>query len=721
MGKPLILAEKPKQAMKYAEAIGSFTRKQGYIEFRSNTFFPNGAYLSWGIGHLVELVEPSRYQKEWGDWNKEALASFPISPKEFKFEVAKGKEEQFGVIETLLREVDEVIIATDCDREGENIAWSILKQANATNKTMKRLWINSLEEDAVREGFKNLRDGNDYYPMYLEAQTRQFSDWLVGMNLTKLYTIFLKEKGMQGTFSVGRVQTPTLYMVYEQEEKIRQFVSKPFFELNGLAEHTNGNFQMKTSVKSDSKEEIEKIIKSKNLAKVDTTITKLEEKQEKESAPKLYTMSGIQVKANKLWKYSPQRTLEIVQGLYEKKLLTYPRTDTPYITENEFSYLLANLEHYEDLLGQSLPIAFKEPRKGYVDASKVQEHYAIVPTKEKATKKTLDSLTKDEQNIYIEVIKNTVSMFCKDAIYAKTNIEIHVDDIVFKTSGKVEVDEGWKVLFAKDDTKKKSKETVLPLMKQGDPVILKGVMKEGKTTPPKRFTEGDLIPLMKNAGNQEEDEDKAILKETEGIGTEATRSNIIETLKKKEYINVDKNLVYCTPKGEILSKVVTGTLLASPKMTAGWERVLKKIGKGEPKQTMFLSKINEFIEHMIVEVPKLVSESDVSSFVVKQQEVDSVSKCPNCQGGLIREHKAFYGCSNFKNGCKQTFPKIQGHKKVSPTQMKKILEKGESDLIKGFANKDKTKTFDAKLLMKRASESEPFRLHYKFQEKKAKK
>lgn len=721
MGKPLILAEKPKQAMKYAEAIGSFTRKQGYIEFQPNSFFPNGAYLSWGFGHLVTLVEPSHYKKEWGDWNKEALASFPINPETFKFEVAKGKEEQFGVIESLLKGVDEVIIATDCDREGENIAWSILKQANGLDKKMKRLWISSLEEEPVREGFRNLKDGNDYYPMYIEAKTRQISDWLVGMNLSKIYTIFLREKGMQGTFSVGRVQTPTLYMIYEQEEKIRNFVSKPFFELNGTVEHSNGVFQVKSSIKKDEKKAIEELIQSKGLKELNTTVSKLEQKQEKEAAPKLFTMSGIQVKANKLWKYSPQKTLQVVQDLYEKKLLTYPRTDTPYITENEFAYLLANLEHYETLLGQTLPVSFREPRKAYVDGSKVQEHYAIVPTKEKVTQKTLDSLSKDEQNIYIEVIKNTVSMFCTDAIYAKTNVEIQHEDITFKASGKVELDKGWKVLFDKDDVKKKEKDTTLPIMRQGDPVILKGVMKEGKTTPPKRLTEGDLIPLMKNAGNHEEDEDKAILKETEGIGTEATRANIIETLKAKEYILVEKNLVYCTPKGEILSKVVNGTLLASPKMTAGWEKALRKIGKGQFKDDLFLSKINEFIAHMVDQVPKIVNETNVSSFATKQQEGESVSQCPCCKKGFIQEKKTFYGCTEFKNGCKQSFPKLQGNKKITTTQLRKIISKGESDLIKGFSNKDKSKTFDAKLVMDRAKDGDVFRLQYKFTEKKAKK
>jgi len=715
MGKPLILAEKPAQAMKYAEAIGSSQKKNGYIEIGKNSLFPEGAILTWGIGHLVTLAEPSHYKKEWGYRNKEALASLPIKPEKYEYVVASGKEQQFGIIEELLKGVQDVIIATDCDREGENIAWSILNKANATDKRMKRLWINSLEEDVVVEGFKNLKDASEYYPKYIEAQTRQISDWLIGMNLSKVYTINMKDEGINENFSIGRVQTPTLFMIHEREEAIRNFKQKTYYELTGTVKHPNGTFEVKSEMKSDNKKELTEIIESYGLDNATSYITKLEEKVENQKAPKLYTLSGIQTKANKLWKYSTKRTMQIVQGLYEKKLLTYPRTDTPFITTSEFSYLLANIEHYETLLNQPLPIAYTEPRKGYVEPDKVQEHYAIIPTKKKVSMKEIRSLTPEEQNIYLEVVMNTVCMFCKNAEYAKTNVEINYHNIVFKASGKVELEKGWKALFAdQDKSDKKKKEPKLPAMKQGDQILLKGGVKEGKTTAPKRFTEGDLINLMKNAGKYVEEEDQAILKETEGLGTEATRSNIIETLKSKEYLAIENNQVFCTAKGELLSSVVKGTLLSSPSMTAQWEKYLNSIGKGEKKQSPFIENIHKFILKMMNDAPKIIKDADMKKYQEETTAKDAVASCPSCKKGYIKKNKTFYGCSGYKEGCKQSFPLTVGHKTITEAQLKKIILKGKSDLIKKFQNKDKSRTFDAYLEMA-AKDNGLYQVQYQFQ------
>lgn len=714
MGKPLILAEKPAQAMKYAEAIGSSQKKNGYIEIGKNALFPDGAILTWGVGHLVTLAEPSHYKKEWGYWNKEALASFPIKPEKYEFMVAKGKEQQFGIVEELLKGVQEVIIATDCDREGENIAWTILEKANATDKRMKRLWINSLEEDVVVAGFKNLKDASDYYPKYIEAQTRQISDWLIGMNLSKIYTINMKEKGLSGNFSIGRVQTPTLFMIYEREKAIQNFKQQTFYELNGTVKHPNGTFEVKSNMKSDSEMELIETIDSYGLDQATSYITKLEEKIENEKAPKLYTLSGIQTKANKMWKYSTKKTMQIVQSLYEKKLLTYPRTDTPYITTSEFDYLLANLEHYGVLLDQTLPIMYTEPRKGYVEPDKVQEHYAIIPTKRKISMNEIRTLSKDEQNIYLEVVMNTVCMFCKNAEYAKTNVEIDYHNILFKASGRVELEKGWKAIFSNETDDKKKKEPTLPAMKQGDQIQLKGGVKEGKTKPPKRFTEGDLINLMKNAGKHVEEEDQAILKETEGLGTEATRSNIIETLKAKEYMSIDKNLVYCTPKGELLSSVVQGTLLSSPSMTAQWEKYLSGIGKGEKQQSPFIQNIHKFVLKMMDEAPGIIEQADTKQYQDATIAQNTIAPCPSCKEGFIQKNKEFYGCTRYKEGCKQTFPFKMGHKAISEAQMKKILVKGKSDLMKNLQNKDKSKTFDAYLEMV-TKENNRYQLQYQFQ------
>jgi DNA topoisomerase-3 len=720
--KPLIIAEKPKQAQAYADALGGYEKKDGFIEIKSNAIFPNGAYLSWGIGHLVTLAEPSEYKKEWGGWNEETLKSLPIAPKEFKFVVSETKQKQFSIIESLLKQVQEVIIATDVDREGENIAWSILKQANAEDKTVKRLWFNSLEKDVLIQSFKTLRDGREFYPSYKEAQTRQISDWLIGMNLSKLYTIKLRENGFRETFSVGRVQTPTLFMIYEREKAIREFVPQPFYEINAEAEQKGVPFIMKSGLRFDTANEAsETLHRNMMLNPTLVVVDDVTDKESEEQSPQLYTMSGLQTKANKKWKYSPQKTLELVQSLYEKKFLSYPRTDTPFITESEFDYLKERIEPMRALLGIELPIRHIEPRRRYVDSNKVQEHYAIIPTKQILTTEKLASLSQDEQNIYMEVVKTTMAMFCESARYAKTTVKVRQKELTFTANGKVEIDKGWKVIFQDEEKKSENKkEERLPVIRRGDELTLKGVIKEGKTTPPKRLTEGDLIPLMKNAGSQLDEEEQSILKETEGIGTEATRSNIIETLKNKEYINVEKNLVYCTPKGEILSKVVEGTLLASPQMTAQWEDFLRKIGKSERNQESFLNGINKFILSMLEQAPTIIAQSDVAAFAQKQSESESVGKCPTCKKGNIIDKGTFYGCTNYSNGCKQVLDKERSGKKLSNTQIAKLLSKGQTDVIKGFNNKDKTKKFDARLMLEDHPNGSTKRITFKFEKAKEK-
>lgn len=688
----LILAEKPKQAIAYAEAFKSYTRKDGYIEIKPNDIFPDGAYLTWAFGHLIELAKPSHYKEEWSKWD---LANLPIKPEEFIYLVSAGKEKQYKIISDLMRQSSELIVATDCDREGENIAWSIINQAKIKDKPIKRLWINSLEEEVVINGFRNLRNGKDYYNSYIEAQTRQISDWLVGMNASQLYTLLLQQKGINESFSVGRVQTPTLYLIHQREKEMESFVQTPFYELNIAVNHPNGPFTAKAEGRYLSKEEANSKLEKAQLKineKYLNEIAKVQTTLEKEPSPRLYTMSGIQTKANKLWKYSPAKVLELVQGLYEKKLLTYPRTDTPYITLNEFSYLKNNLSEYQKLLQVEFPCIQSEPQKRYIDSNKVQEHYAIIPTKNVPSEKTVNDLSQEEQNIYREVVMNTISMFHAPYQYEKTVIEIHFQDLLFKATGKVEVLKGWKELQAARENDKKEEVLNLPKVNEGDAIQFSPNLKEGKTTKPKRFTEGDLIPLMKHSGNQLDEDEQEILKETEGIGTEATRANIIETLKNQKYIDVRKNLVYTTSKGVILCESVEGTLLASASLTAKWESFLKLIGKGERSQKTFLDGIYQFIDRLMKDVPNQLESDLIKSSIEQTINAKHLGSCPTCEKGYIVEHDSFYGCTGHSEGCKQTLPKKMLGKTISETQVKKLLEKGKTDVIKGFKGR---KTFDS--------------------------
>lgn len=683
--KPVILAEKPPQARAYAEALKPNKSKNGYIEVESNAIFPQGAIITWAIGHLVGLAEPKVYKPEWEKWN---LENMPIKPDSFKYVVSKNKKDHFKIVKGLLEKASEIIVATDCDREGENIARSIIRECKAEQKPIKRLWINSLEVDAIQKGFRNLKNGADYYLSYIEAQTRQIGDWLVGMNASRLYSLLLQSKGVRESFSVGRVQTPTLFMIYQREKEMESFVPKPFYELEAIVSHAKGIFNVKANVKVDRKQEALDVLSKHQIllnSPVNSNISKVNQTIEKESSPRLYTLSSIQTKANKTWKYSPSKVLELVQKLYEKKLVTYPRTDTPYITENEFQYLVGNITDYQNIIGQHFEVQNINAQTRYVNPKKVQEHYAIVPTKKIPTQDEVEKLSIEEKNIYKEIVRNTMAMFHGKYEYSKTIIEIDMNGLVFSTTGKTELSKGWKELYPSE--KEEKKDESLPVVLEKDPVSLKVDIKEGKTTKPKRFTEGDLIPMMKNCGNKLEGDEQDVLKESEGIGTEATRAGIIETLKNQNYIEVKKNLVYITNKGEIICEVVDGSLLSSPSLTAKWETFLKQIGKGEKKQATFLEGIEKFVDKMMNEIPSQIESSNVSESIVKQETESHIGLCPSCKKGHIVDKGKFYGCTGYKEGCKQTFSKKLLEKNISEAQMKKLLNKGKTDVIKGFKGK----------------------------------
>jgi len=369
---PVIFAEKPSQAKAYADAFQHTNTKEGYIEVTDHRFFDDRAYITWGYGHLVELVSPEQYNAAWKQWKLEQL---PMFPDQFQFQVSNDKKKQFNIAKKLLNNSSQIIVATDCDREGENIARSIISLTGAANKPTKRLWINSLEVDEIQKGFQKLRDGNNYLSLYKEAQTRQFSDWLVGMNASRLYTLLLQQRGMQGVFSVGRVQTATLYLLYKRQREIEEFVSHPYFTFQGEATINNDSFDVKHKQRFKTKEEAQKLLQEKGIVVGvnDGLVQALTKELKKEKSPKLHSLSSLQSAANKKWKYSPSEVLKIAQTLYEKKILSYPRTDSHYITGSEFNYIKDNLLNYQKCLNVNMEMAYPEARKRYVDNSKVVE------------------------------------------------------------------------------------------------------------------------------------------------------------------------------------------------------------------------------------------------------------------------------------------------------------------------------------------------------------
>lgn len=698
--KPVILAEKPSQAKAYADAF-SVRKQEGFMEIHPCPIFPEGAYITWGVGHLVELKEPHTYNPAWKRWT---LGSLPILPERYEFQVAKGKFKQFQVVKKLVRGTDTVINACDVDREGSNIFYSIYYQTGARNQTIKRLWINSLEVDEVRKGFASLRDNRKDLMMYEEAKARQISDWLVGMNGSRLYTLLLKAKGVQEVFPIGRVQTPTVYLIYQRQMEIENFVSEPFFEVEATFTAEHGTYKGKAKAKEPKREIIQELLRKHGLKPSSPgVVSSVTHTEKRTPPPQLHALSTLQATANRRWKTSPADVLKIMQGLYEKKLVTYPRTDARHITPNEFAYLKDQVGDYQQLINHPFPVASLAPKKRYVDSSKVQEHYAIIPTKKIPTQAVLGRLSTLERNLYEEVVRTTLAMFHTDYLYTETKVTTDVNGLSFFTTGKTERDQGWKALFQR--SKEEKDEPSLPPLRNEEPVQSKIAIKEGKTMPPKPYTEGQLIAMMKTCGKLVEDKDETdILKEIEGLGTEATRSNIIETIKKHGYIAVSKNIVSITAKGRVLCQAIEGNLLASPSMTAKWEAYLRKIGNGEGTGQHFLDNIGKFITNLLDEVPRQLEATTIDASLVPPRPTKSygsyqaveVAPCPHCKTGMILARKSFYGCSNYKNGCKQTFPGIYLKKKLTPAQVKLLCTKGKTNVIKGFTANNGNK-FDASL------------------------
>lgn len=710
----VILAEKPSQARSYIEAFKNSTKKQGYYAV-SDLVLPNETFITYGFGHLVELATPEQYDTKYKQW---ALSNLPIFPEKYKFTVPTDKKAQFKIVKDLLSKADTIIVATDSDREGENIAWSIMTQAkiNLKSKEIKRLWINSLEKEAILKGFKELKNGWDYYPAYQEAQTRQISDWLVGMNGSPLYTLLLKEAGLHGVYSIGRVQTPTLYMVYQRDLAIQNFNPEPYFELKAeiLAEQQKFVAKLDPYQRFKDKKGLLAFMSEKRLEKGSQSglIKDVQKQTKKTSSPRLFSLSSLQSEINKRYHASASDTLQAVQNLYEAKLLTYPRTDSNYITEQEFNYLVENLNGYLGILSKDVSLTHQEPNKRYVNGKKVQEHHAIIMTKTVPTQEKLSKFPALGQRIYNLVLRTTLAMFADPYEFEETVIFTSIGDAVFKATGNVPKNQGWKVLFSDYKTEKPEEETTLPLVELGQSINANLAPDQKLTKPPVPFTEGTLITAMKTAGKTLDDEEaQSILKDNEGIGTEATRANVLDVLKKRGYLLTEKNKLHVSQQGITLCKAVElEPLLTSSEMTAKWEKALKQISAKERTQENFLEQIKKFVSKIIHDVPTQMKQSNSLTLQVasqkdteQQAELDAqIGVCPICKTGKIVDKGKFYGCTNYKatDPCTFSLPKKWSEKALGKTAIKDLITKGTTTKLKGFKSKKTGKKFDAKLTIK---------------------
>ncbi len=460
--------------------------------------------------------------------------------------------------------------------------------------------------------------------------------------------------------------------------------------------HSNGKYKGKYKERFDTLENLDGFKETNQLEQAENAeVTNVKVEEKRQYAPKLFSLSDLQSFANKRFKYSADKKLSIAQKLYEKKVLSYPRSDTNYIGSPEFDYLKSNLSRYLELAGVGISEPQLNENKRYVDGSKVQEHYAIIPTK---TLPKLSDVTKDEKNIYLLVLYRTLAIFEKPYIYDETTIDTAINQVLFQSKGKTEKERGWKRLYKQEE--KDKDDPLLPEVTVNDSVAFALETKEGKTQPPNYYTEGTLLTAMKHVGRAMDDKDsKDILKETEGIGTEATRASIIETLKKQDYITISKSKIYVTEKGELLCRIIAEDEIANAGMTAQWERYLKKIRSQQGTQEAFLGSIERFVQHLIEKVPQNFQDKkeNIADVAGHMEQENVMGTCPKCQNSVVDKGK-FYGCSGYKDGCKFTLPKRWSQKALTKKNVQDLLSKRETSLIKGFKSK-KGSNFSAKLTL----------------------
>lgn len=697
--KTVIIAEKPDQAKKYGVALGNFNRKSGYLEGKSD-IFPGEVFITWCVGHLVELAPMNKYDEKYSKWKLEDL---PFLPKQFKYQSKYSVKDQFNAMKNLLKSLsvnDQIIIATDPDREGEAIAYYVLNLLGIKNVPIKRLWANTQEPNELKNFFRKLKDGIETYKYYVEAETRGKSDYLVGMNFTRMATILIQNKGIRtdGAFSVGRVQTPTLFMVYNREKEIENFKEKIYFDLIAEGEKDNIKYTLKSDIKLDTDSELQKYINDNGLNSANGSVENVTVTAKSTKAPKLFKLGGIQKVGNNRWGYSLDQTLSYVQSLYDKGYLSYPRTDSSLITTAEFEYLKNNIDNYKSLLNMDFEVKYTEPRKTYVDNDKVLEHYAIIPTKTIPTAEQYNSFTKDEKNIYDAVVKQTMAIFADDYHYEQTKVEVLVNNTKFKVSGNTPKVLGWKNLSNEED---KEVQQTLPIFTKGESLVLKITGKEGKTKPPTYLTEASLGGeggLMETCGKTLENEE---MKEylSSGIGTPATRGAIVKNIIDKGYIKVENKKLKVTDKGKILCEALEGSLISSAEMTGEWEERLTMISKGQETQNNFISGIEEFITLFYKELPGLISNNVKGESITNINKTEYIGKCPKCKSNHVKHIKTpkydFYACED--RSCGFTLNSVVFGKKLTEKQVEKLLSNGTTGNIKGL--KGSKKSFDAEIII----------------------
>ena len=633
----LCVAEKPSVGRDIARVLGATTSRDGYME-------GNGYCVSWTFGHLCALLDPNEYNEQWKGWN---MSSLPMVPERFGIKITndKGVQKQFNTIKTLIAQAEMVINCGDAGQEGELIQRWVYQKAGC-RVPVKRLWISSLTEDAIREGFQKLKDQSEYQHLYEAGLMRAIGDWLLGMNATRAYTLrFAKGVGKdRQVLSIGRVQTPTLALIVKRQQEIEHFVPRTYWELKTLYRDTLFSAQLHAEEDEyaiTSLEQGQKLVDS--IKDLPLEITSVEKKKGMEYAPRLFDLTSLQVECNKRYGMTADDTLKVIQSLYEKHVTTYPRVDTTFLSDDIYPKVPATLRGIQDYFPQVAPLlplkadggkgAGSLPKsKKVFDNSKVTDHHAIIPTGQRP-----DNLTDLERKVYNMVALRFIAAFYPPCQVANTTVLACAGDISFKVTGREVLEQGWREVFAKEKTDDEAEEQkVLPSFRKGESGPHEPQLQEKTTTPPKYYTEATLLRAMETAGKTVEDEELRDAMKENGIGRPSTRAAIIEKLFQRKYIIREKKNIKATEVGINLIHTIISPLLKSAELTGRWEQKLRAIERGDYTAKLFLDELKQMTSEVVHEV-----KADKSGM-----------RCPVCGRGTIIRGKTRYGCSRWREGCK---------------------------------------------------------------------
>lgn len=668
------IAEKPSVAKELAHILGANIRRDGYFE-------GNGYQVTWTFGHLCTLKEPNDYTDRWKAWN---IYQLPMIPEKFGIKLIEneGVKKQFATIEKLMSTAEEVINCGDAGQEGELIQRWVMSKAKCT-APLKRLWISSLTEEAIREGFSNLQPGKKFDNLYAAGSARAIGDWLLGMNATRLYT--LKYGQNRQVLSIGRVQTPTLALIVNRQKEIDAFKPEPYFEIKTI--YRDATFSA-ASGRFQNREDAAQVLEE--ISQFEFIIGKIETKNSVEQPLRLFDLTSLQVDCNRKFNMGAEDTLKTIQSLYEKKLTTYPRVDTTYLSEDIYPKvpgILKNLKGYETLTEPLLQEKIRKSNKVF-DNAKITDHHAIIPTGQHRI-----DLTTQEKQVFDMVAKRFISVFYPDCKVANTMVEAKAGPHDFKATGKQILSPGWRTVYMNEKNPVQSDENLLPIFVTGEHGPHEPGLLEKQTQPPKYHTEATLLRAMETAGKSVDDEELRELMKDNGIGRPSTRANIIETLFRRKYMKKDGKKLVATSTGIDLIDSIENELLKSAELTGLWEKKLRLIELGQYDVTVFMDEMKQMVSEVVDQVkrsPRKVftlapEEPNVPAKKVKTAPTEPTeTTCPSCKMGILKKGKNAWGCSDWKEGCHFIIPFEYMGKKLTDSQIKRLAEKGKTALIKGF-------------------------------------